>query len=106
MGDLGLGDDGTQVVNWFAQTQSAAFVSQKSDGSPSNTVVLGPNYLYGPNTANFKNFQDRVAFHEMLHVYTGLNDVDLAAKLEIGNFANGTAASTAIQAWLKAGCTK
>ncbi|MET0753299.1 MAG: VCBS repeat-containing protein, partial [Pyrinomonadaceae bacterium] len=38
------------------------------------------------NTVFYKNFKSGVAFHESLHLATGLNDVGLAEKLGLGKF--------------------
>ena len=88
-----------------------AFVPYASYNSPSSyrlspTIVLGQAFYQDWSSWDSRG-QAIVAAHEMLHVYTGLNDGDLARALGLTP-ADSTAgaASDALNEWLKSDCAR
>jgi len=71
----------------------------------SHDIVLGQAYRFNEDgTATSQVLQYQILTHEMLHIYTGRNDADLATGL--GLVLNGADPSSAIGAYIKSDCTR
>jgi RHS repeat-associated protein len=84
------------------------YVMNRSSIELSKFIVIGSVYfgfqgLAGPVYTSV-NLQQTTLTHEMLHIYTGKNDKDLAAALGL-QLNNGYDASTAIRKYLTSDCT-
>ena len=79
----------------------AGLVNQDAPNHAGNEIVLAPKFfkLDGAD-------QNAILVHEVLHSYTGKNDVELAAQFGLGKFANDLDASPVIDAYLSGGCKK
>ncbi len=89
--------------------REAAFTGQNANETPNSQIVLGPGFTKPFDGTQFDSdllarYQNSILIHEVLHTYTGLNDIDLAEKLGLGTFASGKAASTGIADFLYDGC--
>jgi hypothetical protein len=93
---------------FFQNPEHIAFTSQ----GITNNIVLGPEF-FNPDQALLNSrgisatqFQAITLVHEVLHSYTGLGDVALARKLNLGSFNDddGDKASDAIGKYLQTKC--
>jgi RHS repeat-associated protein len=64
-----------------------------------NTVLVGSIF----DSMNQQQ-QNDILLHEVMHAYTGLGDVALAAKLGLGSFANTAGASIALNNFFSSNC--
>ena len=78
-----------------------AFVGENDNGTPNNQIILGPVY-YAQTTA----MENVILLHEVLHTYTGLNDIPLGVALGLPSslLTDIDAASAAISTYLNLGC--
>jgi RHS repeat-associated protein len=85
--------------------QATAVVPTYGSGKPSTIILVGAVYFSADQAQ-----QDATLIHEMLHIYSGLNDQGLAAKFNLGTFADSVdgqlAASLALGKYFDKGCIK
>ncbi|QOY91374.1 RHS repeat-associated core domain-containing protein [Paludibaculum fermentans] len=92
--DFGLNRSGT-VADYFKQFPLMSGFVSEFNSRPSNTIILGGIF----SSLNGRG-QNGTLVHEMLHVYTGLDDIGLAKELLNRDFNSGSDASTAVSAFL------
>jgi RHS repeat-associated protein len=67
------------------------------------TIIIGSDFYFAGAANTTLEFRQRALVHEMLHIYTGKNDADLATAL--GLTLNGLDPSLAITRYLRSDCT-
>lgn len=100
MSDWGWSSNASSTVKEiFANNPDVYGFTSEYQGRASNDIVFG-DYFFQHSEIQWAGM-----LHEMLHAYTGLEDIDLAAKLGLGNFDSVIKASGQITEYLSKGCT-
>jgi hypothetical protein len=98
-GWTGPGASTTTVGSFFAGNTTTYGFTSIYNGGAGNQIVLGALFF-----TLSPAMQAAGLLHEVLHTYTGLNDINLAGALGLGAFKSISAASSAITGYLDNNC--
>jgi hypothetical protein len=97
----GYTGDGASTLTSAILSSAYGFTGANRDQSPNNQVILGPLF-FGETAAG----QSETLLHEVLHTYTGLDDIALGTALGLpaSLLVDTDLASNAINTYLTDGC--